>query len=133
MISPVKIQENTNGSLQDLVTVSDIVDYGTSSSGSWVRFTNGLQICWFISDELGTTSGLFSRTCTFPALFVANPAVFGFNDINQTPTTDSTTQMMVWGVITNTVNTRSCQISCRTFDIILSNRQGRFLAIGNWK
>ena len=45
MISPVKIQENTNGSLQDLVTVSDIVDYGSNANGEYVRFINGLQIC----------------------------------------------------------------------------------------
>ena len=45
MISPVKIQENTNGSLQDLVTVSDIVDFGSNTNGYYVRFANGTQIC----------------------------------------------------------------------------------------
>lgn len=133
MISPVSVQENVNGTLQDLVSISDIVDFGSNTNGSWVRFTNGLQLCWFISDEIGTSSGLFSRTCTFPALFVTNPAVWGFNDINLPPTTTSTTQIMLWGVITSTINTRSCRISCRAFDVVVSTRQGRFLAIGFWK
>lgn len=45
MISPVKIQENINGALQDLVTVSDIVDYGSNANGYYVRFADGTQIC----------------------------------------------------------------------------------------
>ena len=89
MISPVKIQENTNGSLQDLVTVSDIVGYGSNANGEYVRFANGLQICLKrfqsrVGDSVSPieitilNSGWYNSSQTlwaFPATFVDNKRV----------------------------------------------------------
>ena len=57
MDSPVRIQENINGSLQDLVTVSDIIDFGSNSNGFYVRFSWGLQVCWNCRMRSGEPTG----------------------------------------------------------------------------
>lgn len=68
MISPVKIQENINGALQDLVSISDIVDFGSNSNGYYVKFANGTQWCW--GDTVFAVSGSYvNRNLVFPAEF----------------------------------------------------------------
>lgn len=111
-----------------------IIESGSNSNGYWVRLADGTQVCWFVSPIIGTDSGQFSTTCTFPAQFRYPPNVSGFNDIYIAPTTSfETVQAMLWGVINATITTTSCQISCIAFNITPSNRTGKFLAIGRWK
>ena len=111
-----------------------IIERGSNANGEYVRWADGTQVCRFVTPAIGTESGQFSTTCTFPAQFISLPEVFGFNDIYIAPTTSfETVQAMLWGVINATITTTSCQISCIAFNITPSNRAGKFLAIGRWK
>jgi hypothetical protein len=60
----------------------DIVDSGSNANGSYVRFSDGTQICWqsvTVTDQaIDTAYGslyLGSRNFTFPAAFIAVPTV----------------------------------------------------------
>ena len=55
MISPVKIQENINGALQDLITISDIIETGDNANGYYLRFTDGTQVCYYLKTLVGYT------------------------------------------------------------------------------
>ena len=44
MNSPANVQINNNGALQDFFTISDIVDFGENSNGTYIKFSNGYQI-----------------------------------------------------------------------------------------
>lgn len=76
MISPVKIQENINGALQDLITVSDIIETGDNANGYYLRFTDGTQVCWmYFSVALPASSNSVVYNGTFPAAFDSVPVV----------------------------------------------------------
>ena len=63
-----------------------IVDAGSNENGSWVRFGNGIQICWHY---FGTTENLttdytdyddlrfyrYDLTVTYPKSFISSPAI----------------------------------------------------------
>ena len=46
MNSPASIQLNNNGTLQDLFTVSDIVDFGSNSNGTYIKFSSDLIVMY---------------------------------------------------------------------------------------
>lgn len=50
-----------------------IIESGSNSNGKWVRFADGMQVCW-VNSYVTTPSGDI-HTWTFPAAFVLNPAV----------------------------------------------------------
>ena len=58
-----------------------IEDFGSNDNGSWVRFGNGLQICWhtavYGSAEL--TAGEYTKTWTLPKSFVDRFYLFSVN------------------------------------------------------
>lgn len=100
------------------------VNYSTSEGGvGYIRYENGLQICWGASTGSGTSGG---KTVSFPAAF------------NYTPSVTVTA-----GSLTATASNHvSIQISCvntTTFDCSLSvgsawsTGQFRWIAVGTWK
>lgn len=56
-------------------------DYGSNSNGEWIRFGNGVQICWQVTEEKTSISSPYgslfvgSITWTFPKSFSKPPAV----------------------------------------------------------
>ena len=81
MISPVSVQENVNGTLQDLITVSDIIEVGDNTNGHYVRFADGTQVCH--GRIVLRMSGTYcAHTITMPAEFIDNTyagAIFPLN------------------------------------------------------
>ena len=75
MISPVSVQENVNGTLQDLVTVSDIVDFGSNTNGYYVLWADGTQVCWGLCTASAINNAVVDGTWTFPSAFSESPAV----------------------------------------------------------
>lgn len=64
---------------------SRIVEMGTNSNGTYVRWENGLQICWHTFPEMSTPNAqgaLYASTgsvlWTFPARFSVVPVTWGF-------------------------------------------------------
>lgn len=60
-----------------------LIDYGTNSNGNYIRFANGVQICWhtlstqwFVDTPLGNIYYSGSNTWIFPASFYSTPEVF---------------------------------------------------------
>src|SRR5690606_11427853 len=63
---------------------SRIVEMGSNANGEYVRWENGLQVCWFANDPTpdftarteGAVSGYVHQdNWTYPAAFSANPSV----------------------------------------------------------
>jgi len=61
-----------------------IEDFGSNDNGSWVRWSNGLQVCWgskTIPGEGWSGSGdkwyLTGQSLTFPVTFNSDPSFFG--------------------------------------------------------
>jgi len=63
---------------------SRIVEMGSNSNGTYVRFENGWQVCWFTNNPTpnftarteGAVSGyIHLDNWTYPAAFIANPSV----------------------------------------------------------
>jgi len=64
---------------------SEVAEYGSNANGEYVRFYNGMQICWHEVSLSGepvtiTSGGIYigtARTWTFPAQFDATPSLSG--------------------------------------------------------
>lgn len=52
------------------VSIPEIIDYGENANGSFERWSNGVQRCWFKG-----TAGVASGNWNFPAAFAAAPLV----------------------------------------------------------
>lgn len=64
------------------VAGSDIYDMGSNTNGSWIKFTNGIMICWqYVSvtnQAINTAYGNHyqgTRTMTYPQEFISIPSV----------------------------------------------------------
>ena len=64
-----------------------IEDFGSNDDGSWVRWSNGLQICWrtmfFTTADLA--AGEYTRTWTLPKSFVSPSGYALFVDLSTEP------------------------------------------------
>src|SRR5690606_10592554 len=79
--------EHEFGGLRDLIPYIDeilasrIVEMGSNSNGEYVRWENGLQVCWVTKTSSETlireSGGLFYHedAWTYPAAFVSSPTV----------------------------------------------------------
>lgn len=86
-----------------------IVESGTNSNGSYIRFESGVQICWSVVVTMNYASGFtITGTWTFPAAFNVAPAVF------HTPTGGveelATTSRDTIGIRTNSIGTTSAAL-----------------------
>lgn len=64
------------------VATGAVMESGSNSNGSFIRFADGTQICWFTSStvtSISVASGTFRRSgstvMTYPAAFTSNPDV----------------------------------------------------------
>lgn len=114
------------------VNGDDIFSEGTGANGSWIRFHNGIQICWHtISGNVGvnqTVGSLFRSDVfdwIFPASFISNPHVFLAGR--------RTAGNLLWGADngeTNTVRANNLRLLSP-----VSGSSGRLIGfcIGYWK
>jgi len=81
-----RVQDDLNAIRENFqhLDQSRIVEMGSNSNGEYVRWENGLQVCWFTNDPTpnftarteGAVSGYYhSDNWTYPAAFSANPSV----------------------------------------------------------
>src|SRR5690606_14927840 len=114
---------------------SRIVEMGTNSNGTYVRFENGWQVCWHILASVRSTTTVTgplyrdddATTWTFPAAFITSPAVYGtvlrVSDDNgrlfSAPNSVTTTSVTYRDVATVSGGTLA--------------RQDQLLALGRWK
>src|SRR5690606_30774032 len=57
---------------------SRIVEMGSNSNGEYVRWENGLQVCWHVLQSINVSGPVLSITWNFPAIFAAAPVVQNF-------------------------------------------------------
>lgn len=77
MNSPASIQLNNNGTLQDLFTVSDIVDFGSNSNGTYIKFSSGIILMYGVYNR-GSLSDPVSIEVSYPYLshYVSSKVTF---------------------------------------------------------
>lgn len=118
-----------HGSTPKLLSDAVIVDSGSNANGSYVRFGNGIQICWVALYHADLGLGMNVRLWTYPKVFSAPPTVLatmGFDAahtprlvrmaVDRYPTVSSTN-------IHVELNANSNGISIHTY----------LFAIGRWK
>jgi len=120
---------------------SRIVEMGSNSNGTYVRWENGLQICWRSVSQTGrspsaqTTQSLTVYrdfyTWSFPAAFSVAPMVLAPNP-RLFSGDSAATYHMATGYIGSVTVTSAGIIyeSLKTFDAI---EQEALLAVGRWK
>ena len=107
---------------------AQIVDSGSTADGDYVRWENGLQVCWYTYRGDITISGLVSDF-DYPATFVATPSGGGvITDANLTD------RELIWqnnltAVAYTSTNWVIFGANDGTYNIDKSN----FYAIGRWK
>lgn len=81
-ITPTSTNGVTATSHTHAINFDVVHSHGSNSNGSWIRFTNGIQICWFndtgsinASTTTGTQTSWNSKAFTFPAAFNAVPMI----------------------------------------------------------
>ena len=116
---------------------SAIIERGSNANGEYIRWADGTQVCIIHqSPRIGSSHGYYGVYMTFPASFSARPEVFGFNDFLEdvTTTPPSPAYLGVWGVVTSSITTSGCRISCYILNgSAMTTRPGCFLVIGRWK
>ena len=111
-----------------------IEDFGSNDNGSWVRFSNGLQVCWGSNTFPGegwTGSGdkryLTGQSLTFPATFDSAPTFLG---TTQDPSIASrSAKLASFNVGTSAVTA----VSFNGWGTSSSSFYLHWLAIGWWK
>lgn len=105
--------------------------YGSNDYGSWVRWSNGLQVCWYYGSESiaieNAYDSLYQGTYSFmfPASFYSAPAV----SIGQTQWGTGAS----WGMVSSTTED---SVSLRFIDVKKRNATSMdisYIAIGWWK
>lgn len=107
------------GNLQGNADTATSADNGVDSYGSrWIRFKNGIQMCW--------GGGEYEEMVSFHKAFISNPSV------NCTPTSD-----VQYSLVVNLNYTTNTQFSCRLWNIQTNdwqyNSYFHWVAIGLWK
>lgn len=129
MNSPASIQLNNNGTLQDLFTISDIVDFGTNSNGNYVRFSSGLQLCWdfLTTQKLSNTSR--QAVWTFPVIFPAGTTAVVCNTRGLLPSPEAV-------YVAHDISTTTTSTIIFFYNVagaIADTQYAISIAIGRWK
>lgn len=109
MNSPANIQLNNNGTLQDLFTISDIVDSGSNSNGYWCKLSDGTLLMQgsyndgnataptniAITNKIG--NHYYSDFITFAFPYTSVSGVSGSLAIGQNPSWGGTNMFWFWG------------------------------------
>ena len=114
---------------------SRIVEMGSNSNGEYVRWENGLQVCWNSrADERSTTTVIGSlyqddaaTMWTFPAAFITSPAVYG--TVSRTNDDNFRLFFSPNSVTTTSVTYRDVATASGTE----LGRTDQLLALGRWK
>ena len=115
----------------DWITIAGIVESGSNDNGSYVRWSNGLQVCWHYGMRRVKIASAYGslyqdyRDYTFPVAFSSIPAV------SVGPATWNTGAS--WGSVRETTLT---QVSIRYIDVMSRGWQEMpvgYIAIGWWK
>jgi len=92
---------------------SGIVELGTNSNGTYIKWGNGLMVCYIINQ---------GSIWTFPSAFTASPALFSL---------PNTTSAVQYTVSILTVSATSCVVDTNSGSSLKPNVN--FLAIGMYK
>lgn len=100
---------------------------GSNANGRWLRFTNGIQICWHLDGTGIATSNATTpvrwnaKVFTFPAAFTATPSI--------SPAIFRSTGSMAWSGVQEESAT-----GCALYILSPYNTTGfiRYIAIGTW-
>ena len=115
-------------SLNGETVVGVVVDSGSNSNGRYMRFSDGTQICWHLDGTGIATSNATTpirwnaRVFTFPAAFIATPAI--------SPEIFRSTNSFAWSGIQEESST-----GCALYILSPYSTTGfiRYIAIGRWK
>lgn len=119
--------------LSTIINNSAIYDSGTNSNGSYIRYKNGIMICWrqeTVTDQAINNSygSIFqgARNYTYPIPFSSQPSV--------TCTSFQHGTGASWGTV---VNTSTTTVVLRGFDLFSRGTGEKciigYIAIGKWK
>lgn len=110
--------------LEDVMgAVSNIVEYGSNANGAYIKFGNGVLVCW--ASKNNTASNY--ATWTYPVAFVAAPVVWGANNGGENTGL---------GCSVGTIGASSCRYSLIVFTTgvyYAGTLPCALLAIGRWK
>lgn len=99
-------------------TIQSTVMSGSNSNGNWIKFANGIMICY---GEVSIASNNWGGTFTFPQTFISNPFVIESITV---------TGNNVCGINSKTILTTNVAYSTTTNSY---NRVIYAIAIGRWK
>ena len=114
-----------------------IVEMGSNSNGTYVRWENGVQVCWFTNNPTpdfearteGAVSGYrHSDNWTYPAAFIANPSVVAIGR----GVVGSQVQTSLNTSIAN-LSTTGAEISLWAWNQVNAGVAISRIAIGRWK
>ena len=120
--------EKANDNVHGLLTGGHIIeDSGRNENGTYIRYSNGFQICFFSETSYTTIEGNtnVSKTYTFPAAFVEGATVVGTIDSSSFMTST------FWRVYNRTGSSFLVTIFNEATNI--RNITFNYLAMGRWK
>jgi len=127
--SDTKIDANEIAVDGDLLENAVIVDSGSDANGYWIRWGNGLQICFYgavISGSWATDLTL-ERTWTFPKPFTS-VVYLGYTHAANLPAADSG-----WISWLKTSSTTSSVWGVKNLGETITGSLSKYIAIGFWK
>lgn len=111
-----------------------IVESGTNENGTFVKFGNGLAVCFKnnVAFAYAGSTAFISGTWTFPMTFVGNPSCFGSPRIGYVSARFDTANLALAEAATTSVYGRLNNTSTVNFATGDAQNIGLF-AIGMWK
>ena len=101
-----------------------IIDTIEEQGNGYIRYSNGLQICWGIGTVSFNNSTQGESTFTYPEAFISSPAI--------SITAQGGSPTFIFETIVNSYTT-SCDIIARLNSIQTAERGFYYTVIGKWK
>lgn len=104
-----------------------MIEYGSNSNGSYIRFADGTQVCWRIVDD--TDGGYY--IWTYPAAFASTPVAIGQAGV--IPGNENWTGKMILAAAFSATAVFYPYSATGTAALFAGPIRWYFLAIGRWK
>lgn len=135
-VNATRMNHIEDGIYDNSVAISSIIESGSNSSGSWIKYSDGSMICYatvervinFNTSSGSLYTGTMNNSITFPQQFVTLPRVV----INTQNDTDYY-YCVVYGVLRNKTSITSVTFLRTTSPGAAVPINFAYIAIGRWK
>lgn len=112
---------------------SAVISEGSNANGRWIRWADGLQICFCAKVNMGSDPGVM-QTITYPTAFIDTPIIMPDIQVYNGNTDSRLATSFIFSKIIYGNKAATCTLCCQTVGSTqISNVSATVMAFGHWK